>query len=236
MCIANKGTARSFYAASNFLTVLNHFGAPEPEIENKIKYAKLRATDIMKAVKEGREVPPPPSGSMASIPDEGEADEMPSLSNLGELGSNPTPSQQQHMPRAPPSSSSFSPPHAPQAPPASQAPRAPPASQVPPSSHTPSPAPSSSSPAPSTSGLPSPSYVFPSVDAVQFPSMSSLSIEDGERDAIEYLQFAIASIKHHEVQIALDRIEKVSFSLFAFVCVFSHLFAYFIQAKRCLMR
>ncbi|KAE8213516.1 hypothetical protein CF327_g2971 [Tilletia walkeri] len=60
---ATRATARNFLVASQFLEVLNVFGALDPEIAEKIKYAKWKAADIAKAFKEGRTpVAGPPGG------------------------------------------------------------------------------------------------------------------------------------------------------------------------------
>ncbi|KAI8373404.1 Vta1 like-domain-containing protein, partial [Choanephora cucurbitarum] len=55
---AGKKTAKTFLAASIFLELLKTFGDLDPEVESKIRYAKWKATDIMKALREGR-VPTP---------------------------------------------------------------------------------------------------------------------------------------------------------------------------------
>ncbi|CAD6886364.1 unnamed protein product [Tilletia controversa] len=60
---ATRATARNFLVASQFLEVLDVFGALDPEIAEKIKYAKWKAADIAKAFKEGRTpVAGPPGG------------------------------------------------------------------------------------------------------------------------------------------------------------------------------
>ncbi|KAF7731244.1 hypothetical protein EC973_000660 [Apophysomyces ossiformis] len=64
---ASKKTAKNFLAASTFLELLKTFGELDPEagveVEEKIKYAKWKATDIMKALREGRRpVSGPPGG------------------------------------------------------------------------------------------------------------------------------------------------------------------------------
>jgi len=62
---ANRTTAKAFLAAANFLEVLKHFGPLDPEAEEKIRYAKWKATDILKALKEGRQpTPGPPTSSI----------------------------------------------------------------------------------------------------------------------------------------------------------------------------
>ena len=58
---ASKDTARTFYAAASFLQILEQFGPDETgEDRKRIVYAKWKATDILKALKEGRT--PAPGG------------------------------------------------------------------------------------------------------------------------------------------------------------------------------
>ncbi|KAK9695625.1 hypothetical protein K7432_012871 [Basidiobolus ranarum] len=59
---ASKKTVKTFLAASIFLELLKIFGEVDPEIEEKVKYSKWKATDIMKALKEGRTPHPGPPG------------------------------------------------------------------------------------------------------------------------------------------------------------------------------
>lgn len=60
---ADLNTAKTFYAASIFFEILNQFGALQPDLEEKQKYAAWKAADIRKAMKEGRKpVPGPPDG------------------------------------------------------------------------------------------------------------------------------------------------------------------------------
>ena len=64
--MANKSTAKSFYAAASFLDMLQQFedgdgkDGEATEEEKKSFYAKWKATDILKAIKEGRD--PTPGG------------------------------------------------------------------------------------------------------------------------------------------------------------------------------
>ncbi|KAJ1553058.1 hypothetical protein HK096_009393 [Nowakowskiella sp. JEL0078] len=51
---ASKKTGLQFLAASQFLELLKVFGEIDSELEEKIKYAKFKAVDILKAFKEGR--------------------------------------------------------------------------------------------------------------------------------------------------------------------------------------
>lgn len=57
---ATKNTARVFYAAGSFLDILQQFYGDEDEseelleIKKKAKYAKWKAADVLKAIKEGR--------------------------------------------------------------------------------------------------------------------------------------------------------------------------------------
>lgn len=58
---SNKHTAKTFYAAVSFLEILRQFDETEDEENSKkIKYSKWKATDILKAIKEGRT--PTPGG------------------------------------------------------------------------------------------------------------------------------------------------------------------------------
>lgn len=60
---ADKSTAQSFYAASTFFDVLKQFdreGELQPDIQVQAKYAKWKAAQIFKAIKEGRK--PTPGG------------------------------------------------------------------------------------------------------------------------------------------------------------------------------
>ncbi|KAH8551451.1 Vta1 like-domain-containing protein, partial [Umbelopsis sp. PMI_123] len=72
---ASKKTAKTFLAASVFLEILKTFGDIDPDVAGKIKYAKWKAADIMKAIKEGRaSVPGPPGGDDSQV----EATDVPS--------------------------------------------------------------------------------------------------------------------------------------------------------------
>ena len=57
---ATRTTARTFYAAASFFEILQQFGESESQEEDKNKrvYCKWKATDILKAIKEGRNVVP----------------------------------------------------------------------------------------------------------------------------------------------------------------------------------
>eukprot|EP00617_Octactis_speculum_P016837 CAMPEP_0185753062 /NCGR_PEP_ID=MMETSP1174-20130828/11813_1 /TAXON_ID=35687 /ORGANISM="Dictyocha speculum, Strain CCMP1381" /LENGTH=293 /DNA_ID=CAMNT_0028430753 /DNA_START=21 /DNA_END=902 /DNA_ORIENTATION=- len=55
---ANKGTARTFYAAGIFLETLKQFGELGSDIEEKKMYSKWKSAEILKAIKEGRPIRP----------------------------------------------------------------------------------------------------------------------------------------------------------------------------------
>ncbi|KAJ8598093.1 hypothetical protein CTAYLR_005570 [Chrysophaeum taylorii] len=61
---ATKSTARTFYAASIFFDTLKQFGDRGHEVDEKCRYAKWKAADILKALKEGRA---PSSGGPADL-------------------------------------------------------------------------------------------------------------------------------------------------------------------------
>eukprot|EP00816_Leptocylindrus_hargravesii_P004084 CAMPEP_0196804384 /NCGR_PEP_ID=MMETSP1362-20130617/3979_1 /TAXON_ID=163516 /ORGANISM="Leptocylindrus danicus, Strain CCMP1856" /LENGTH=366 /DNA_ID=CAMNT_0042176645 /DNA_START=88 /DNA_END=1188 /DNA_ORIENTATION=+ len=73
--VANKGTAKTFYAAAVFLEVLEQFDdnvSEEDMEENKQKrvYAKWKATEILKAIKGGHEIVPGGYGEEAAVGDD----------------------------------------------------------------------------------------------------------------------------------------------------------------------
>ncbi|EPQ28885.1 uncharacterized protein PFL1_03686 [Pseudozyma flocculosa PF-1] len=59
---ATRETASRFLAASQLLELLKVFNQLDPDMQAKIKYAKVKATDITKALKEGRKPHPGPAG------------------------------------------------------------------------------------------------------------------------------------------------------------------------------
>ncbi|PKY19785.1 DUF605-domain-containing protein [Rhizophagus irregularis] len=60
---ATRNTAKTFLAAASYMDLLRIFGNINKEFEDKIIYAKWKAVDITKALKEGRTpVPGPPGG------------------------------------------------------------------------------------------------------------------------------------------------------------------------------
>lgn len=75
--VANKGTAKTFYAAASFLQILDQFmeeGDPDMEdIKKQVVYSKWKSTEILKALKEGRS---PTPGGYQEHQDEEEKDEQ----------------------------------------------------------------------------------------------------------------------------------------------------------------
>lgn len=65
---ATKKTARLFLVASHFMETLRVFGEVGEEIEDRIRYAKWKASDIVKALNEGRQpVSGPPGAREESV-------------------------------------------------------------------------------------------------------------------------------------------------------------------------
>jgi vacuolar protein sorting-associated protein VTA1 len=79
MGLANQGTAKTFYAASTFLQILEQFSTDDDgneefaEDRKRIVYAKWKSTDILKAIKEGRA--PTPGGYGEDQEDDEDDDE-----------------------------------------------------------------------------------------------------------------------------------------------------------------
>jgi vacuolar protein sorting-associated protein VTA1 len=78
MGMANKNTAKAFYAAASFLQILEQFYAKDDiseapkEDKKRIIYAKWKATEILKAIKEGRT---PAAGGYGEEEEDAEEDE-----------------------------------------------------------------------------------------------------------------------------------------------------------------
>jgi vacuolar protein sorting-associated protein VTA1 len=78
MGMASKTTARTFYAAATFFEVLQQFyeetevSEEREEEKKRTKYAKWKATEILKAIREGRE---PTPGGYGEVLDEEEEEE-----------------------------------------------------------------------------------------------------------------------------------------------------------------
>eukprot|EP01036_Dinobryon_divergens_P033339 gene33339-43102_t len=66
--IADKTTAKIFYSAGTFFDILEQFGELSPEMQEKKVYSKWKATEIVNAVKEGRQPTPGGFGETPSIP------------------------------------------------------------------------------------------------------------------------------------------------------------------------
>ncbi|KAG0370894.1 Vta1 like-domain-containing protein [Gamsiella multidivaricata] len=64
----SQKTAKNFVAAANFLELLKVFGDIDAEVEEKIKYSKWRAAEIVKAIRDGRQPTPPPGANKPQEP------------------------------------------------------------------------------------------------------------------------------------------------------------------------
>lgn len=69
--VANKNTAKAFYASAVFLKIIEQFGegAMDEELTEKWKYARWKAMDINKAITEGRDITPGGYGEMEAFQD-----------------------------------------------------------------------------------------------------------------------------------------------------------------------
>ncbi|KAG0325685.1 hypothetical protein BGZ99_000275 [Dissophora globulifera] len=65
----SQKTAKNFVAAANFLELLKVFGDIDSEVEEKIKYSKWRAAEIVKAIRDGRQPAPPPGANLPAASD-----------------------------------------------------------------------------------------------------------------------------------------------------------------------
>ncbi|CAG8528857.1 4620_t:CDS:2 [Diversispora eburnea] len=79
---ASRKTAKNFLAAAIFLELLKIFGELSSENQEKIKYSKWKATQIIKALKDGQiPTPGPPGGEADSLSDES-VDNIPGIDQL----------------------------------------------------------------------------------------------------------------------------------------------------------
>ncbi|KAJ3279342.1 hypothetical protein HK104_001544 [Borealophlyctis nickersoniae] len=87
----SKKTAKTFLAASIFLELLKVFGEVDAEVQEKIRYAKWKAADIIKAIKEGRTPTPGPPGGDAQTKETGPTSSTPGAFPWPAAGSSETP-------------------------------------------------------------------------------------------------------------------------------------------------
>lgn len=67
--LADKATVKLFYSAGTFFEILEQFGPLDPEIVEKRKYAKWKATEILNTINAG-EVPVPGCYGEVAVPEE----------------------------------------------------------------------------------------------------------------------------------------------------------------------
>ncbi|CAI5741427.1 unnamed protein product [Hyaloperonospora brassicae] len=88
--IANKSTARTFYAAGTFFDILNQFGDASDDVVEKRRYCKYKAAMILKAIKEGKTpAPGPPSETDMKNADEGNESMMSAATALSSVSQPP---------------------------------------------------------------------------------------------------------------------------------------------------
>ncbi|KAE9048372.1 hypothetical protein PR003_g279 [Phytophthora rubi] len=88
--MANKSTARTFYAAGTFFDILNQFGDVSEDVVEKRRYCKFKAATILKAIKEGKDpTPGPPEGLDLKSAEDG-TDDAPSTTSIPSAPQPPT--------------------------------------------------------------------------------------------------------------------------------------------------
>jgi len=179
---AGKATARTFYAASLFMEALKQFGDRGDEVDEKCRYAKWKAADILKAIKEGRA--PTPGGPNEDGADKSDAERGPTVHDIPAAPSSipAAPTSEPTFPEPtfpeptsqPPSYSEFS---LPKIDPSSTTTTTPPASEKPPTSSQQQPPTSSHStmrPSPADPGPPQVPQQQPPVVPRQPPPVSQV--------------------------------------------------------------
>lgn len=194
---ASKKTARMFLVAGQFLECMRAFGEPPHEIEERIKYAKWKAMDIIKAINEGRQPQPGPPGA----DDNAEARLPPTQPTAMQSVSPPT----QQM--TPPTQS---PPPVVKSPPASYPP---PVISPPPSAKVTSPPPTVTSPPPTAYPPPPVASSVPVTTSPNLPSFSgnySSAVEmpfDPKMlsEAERHARFIVSAIQFEDIDEAIKQ-------------------------------
>ncbi|KAJ1458365.1 Vta1 like-domain-containing protein [Pelagophyceae sp. CCMP2097] len=222
---ATRNTAKTFYAASVFLDALRQFGDRGEQVDEKTRYAKWKATEILKAFKEGRT--PTPGGPNDA--DDAQLDaQLPLEAQLPDAAQLPpaTPAFEAPPPPAalPPPAEDFAREY--QGPPTSPVTPAPPppyedsfagpaafssapALYAPPplQHYAPAAPPAPSPPASIRVAAPAPAPAY------HPPAARAALTKDNYADALEYCRFAIAAINVKEREVALDRLRGAMRSL-----------------------
>ena len=229
---ANRNTAKTFYAAASFLEILQQFFKDDDEseevqeIKKRSVYAKWKATDILKAIKEGR--PPTPGGYGEQQEEEEEEevddanadgieadgienDEMPKVETASDDESSPEPMVRMPSPSpSPPPIENETeeleppPPYVAPPPPPPSAPSAPPEPLRPPINfHTPAPAPM---PPPPTNHQPAQKKtgIFGFGAKSKKGKLSKAELADAK----ELTQFALAALEDKNADLAADRLKQ----------------------------
>lgn len=115
--VSDKATAKIFYSAGTFFDILDQFGELDADLQEKKIYSKWKATEILNAIKEGRQ--PTPGGfgeqtSTSSVQTELLPSSypptilsFPTVNSILSAPASPTPSKHQFIHSAPPSSGSI---------------------------------------------------------------------------------------------------------------------------------
>lgn len=214
-----KGIAKTFNAAANFIDVLKCFDTNNTgddddeneeqklEEEERRKYAKWRALEILRAINEGREIPPPPGIDNDNDEDENEDDDNDNDSVIDVT-----------LPPIAPQMMDFAEPPQLSAPPSSSADEGtevdmygPPPPYVPPSPDDFDDIPDSTkstslSPPPTTTTTKKSSFFGFKVAAspVGKPANDSAAL----KDAIELTQFALVALENKDAELGLTRLQQ----------------------------
>ncbi|KAJ2721860.1 hypothetical protein GGI07_003697 [Coemansia sp. Benny D115] len=213
---AGKATARNFIVSSQFLQVVEAFGPAPEDVKEKIKYAKWRAAEILKAIREGR-APELPPGALNGEESVNPLNAVPSpqpstMSNISSMAS-PSPLQQQppitspppQLPMESPMAPTTLPPPAPFSQASSQLDSLP---SVPPSTvYTPHPVQPTA-----MAAVPSPATFIP-VPAASLPSMTDSQGEllvdpTDAKSAQKHARWAISALEYDDVETAITNLQK----------------------------
>eukprot|EP01039_Chlorochromonas_danica_P004810 gene4810-5274_t len=203
---ADKGIAKLFYAAGTFYDILEQFGDLDQEVQERKKYAKWKATDILNSINNGLKPSPGGYGEQA-VPAEPSSEGSNSpAGNSSSKGDNNPPQLSMVTPAAAPET--ISPSQAIYIP-------SPPVREPSVRSSAPLILPSASAVNPQPVSAPAQPFVPPSVapvaPATNFQAPRGVPINNLDprvQDAAEMINFALTALKHNELGLAKERLQK----------------------------
>ena len=223
--VANKSTAKTFYASAVFLKMIEQFGedSMDEELTEKWKYARWKAMDINKAITEGRDIAPGGYGEMEAFQDVQQQtnttndNDISTITNTNDFnGANNEASIKEEADREEKEVKDegtevdieLGPPPAYNVDLPALAPPIPPPPSPPKKTTTPS-----SPPIPSPKQPSSIKSAIKSLSPIKSNNKDSISSQDVSDDALELTRFALAALEAKDTNLGRSRLEQALFCL-----------------------